>query len=412
MRGIRLVFLMAVATNRLFLIDWPKTRSAPFPLTTVLWPAAIDWRYDDSMLSSPAFSSSPSHHVRQLDFEQDEGYVYVSDRHMSSSGDDFDNAKKERLPFSVSDTDIPALFGSGSGSPAVIRVANRQPRSALLNLTSNPSVHQSLSGLQRTDNDAAALERRLMRVLFRASPTVDTAMRARVPTRPYVSVHARSGDDVGEAGISRLQHVAQHHEQTAQRMLRCVRNLHWYLTRKTRRRLERRREIGKGNLTVGHDEMSVEQVDVFVAADSQKFKQAFMDAAAAAAVNVDGSNAKGRSDDEEQLLGQLPVHVYTDGGRVVHVDRPNQVGASGSSGELQLLGQDQQERQQLSEEALCKGFVDVFADLFGLANAHGMAYLHSGFPVSALALSTINRWKELEVTPPYAPDECTIVKRS
>lgn len=44
MRGIRLLFLLAVASTRIFLIDWPTHGSNLYPLEVAFVPSNIDWR--------------------------------------------------------------------------------------------------------------------------------------------------------------------------------------------------------------------------------------------------------------------------------------------------------------------------------------------------------------------------------
>lgn len=253
MRGIRLMFLMAVATRRLFFISWPRTATGPFSLTAVLLPVAIDWRLPKKMLQT--YQALPTAAMSFSETYLEAVWTIGNDRKHSNISIDFNK------------TDFAELMRPSK----VILASNRVRRYLLITLTGNMYARSTLKGLQRAHNDLATLEQRVTRLLFRPTPTVQTAVAARTFANgvPYAAVHARTGDDTKETNLTRLRYVSSHLSEAAQRLLSCALSLHKDASRR-----------------------------IYLAADSRRFKLIFID-----------------------LARQHGIEVRTDLRPVLHVDR-------------------------------------------------------------------------------------------
>lgn len=189
LRGIRSSFLVAVATQRVFLIDWPRGTALPFPLSAGMQPAHLDWRPPPGLAGTRFLWASSGSRVEHAG-------PNITSRALDIARDDLAAA-------------LPAR---------VVRMSNRLPRVSLLALARNPHAHQlrALSGVPLRQ-----LEHMLTTALFRASALVETAVRVRVFRQPFVAVHARTGLDVGEWDDRRHAAVQKNLQEYTQALFNC-----------------------------------------------------------------------------------------------------------------------------------------------------------------------------------------------
>ena len=123
MRGIRFVFLLAVPTKRLFFIDWPQRSQSPFPLTLVLLPVMLDWRYTAITIykvrKNPNITS-----IKAIPFKKNPKRMeYV--------------AGTEVYNISASEKNFETLWNEFN----VVYFTNRISRSSIYYLSDNTSIH-------------------------------------------------------------------------------------------------------------------------------------------------------------------------------------------------------------------------------------------------------------------------------
>lgn len=305
------MFLLSVATKRLFFIDWPRRLESPYPLTLALLPSFIDWRVPLATLKNVmANPSIVSLNARTKRLNRKAEFV------------------KGTTPFKIfaNTTDFKLLWNDVH----VVYITNRMPRSSLHLLGDNPSVN--LQALDRGHIPLARLEQTIMKLLFRPSLAVQRLAERRAPfeKREYIAAHARTGVDVGEGRGPRLGYISSHLKSAAQRLWKCARDIQ-------------------------EDELNVR---IFLASDSVELKRYFIEAAA--------------NDSEREVL------VKTEFRKPLHIDRKGSMNKV-TSGRRTAMNDGE------GTEELCVAFLDVFADIFALANAKSFVYYHSGFAATAVS---------------------------
>lgn len=239
LRGINVLFLLALGSKRALFIDLPQGRHSPFALTAALRPAAIDWtlpRCNDLMdvphlnwhnLASSALAPLP------------DGSLF----HMVK--DDLESHLRQYPLVAVAVNSGVKTFGD------LLRRFNHDGR--FLDL--HPDV---LSGMHVLRAFALAL--------FKPSDAVVERLHGVLPhgflRHGFVGVHARTGEDVSEMHNPRFQHLSNA-THVAAALLRCARLAD---TRGTQR--------------------------VFLASDAQSLKREFMRLARARHVQVALVSAK------------------------------------------------------------------------------------------------------------------------
>lgn len=228
LRAIRITFLLAVMTRRVFLIDWPTSLDAPFDLTVALRPAAVDWTLPRNLSAA----------LRARGVSADR-FLWYAARSSSVVAHAARDLRAQQLD--VATDDLRAPFHAS----AVARMSNRLPRGALLLVARNPHAARGLRAFNLT-----ALERVVTRVLFVPAAVTRRAARARgfARDKPFVGVHARTGLDVFEDTDRRHAAVINDLQGVAARLLRCA---------------------------MRH--MRQDQARIFLAADSTRFKRIFAD---------------------------------------------------------------------------------------------------------------------------------------
>lgn len=232
-RGLNLIFLIAVASKRVLFIDFPSAEYNLFDFTTALLPGAIDWRlpkcnsFKDApflnwyLLKRPQFASTPDGNALDL----------ISD-----------NVPRKLKPY-------PNLsISSNSLLTVTVGLIHRLNKEGEL-------LQLSPSKIKPRD-----LFRIISRTMFVPSEAVANRVRKALPSRfsevGYVAIHARIGEDVEENKIARFSQFTNYSEISSA-LLRCA--------------------ITSNNGT---------SRPVFLASDSQSLKTAFMDVAREQGVEV------------------------------------------------------------------------------------------------------------------------------
>lgn len=220
MRGMISSMVLAMMTKRMFLIDWPNR---PFPIEDAISNAVIDWTLPKS-LNYSSWPTANDHSWPLLRWEKCHPVLTcIKDSSMEYSTDQRINGKPiipKHLNFSESRTyiildEVPHfVIHSRSLNSYRGRLLHR-PEWALLFHDFKPGKYSPFQ-----------INRILMKSLFRPSKTVQDTIEKIIPVetrkRGYVSIHARTGHDVGERSIRRFTSLPSEPEILAQRILYCA----------------------------------------------------------------------------------------------------------------------------------------------------------------------------------------------
>lgn len=251
LRGLQFAYFLAVLTGRLFLVDWPKN---PFALEYALEPSLIDWRMPFNM-SENGWYELP-------------WYKCISPRPCTENGL---MPNSSHLPFlNQSDSDIDILFDDIANRLlpySNVSVSTRMRPDEILKLMKNKHVLRKYPELESYSDE---MQRFLLSSLFKPSRYVESSIRQIIPRKVlrngYISVHARTGFDVGEGHSRRFRAMNSNISMHAENMLKCSLNLMKFP----------RPLLGTRN--------------IFLAADSLPFKKTFIDQAKNYNLKVFSSN--------------------------------------------------------------------------------------------------------------------------
>lgn len=225
LRGIDSLFLMAVFTKRLFLIDVRQGVNDRLPLTLAIVPALIDWTLPD------AFDPVRSSGTYALDWHN------VGDPHalpaVSADG---------AGTFDPYEDGAHAAFG-GHGFVSVACNVGRNVFSAIRtgeyskNRTDSRqsfTTFRSMPDLNPAVLSDLSLARAFAHILYRPSDAIAPAIRRvlnvvapkparpRERARPFVAVHVRTGEQMGESHVSRFSRMGDR-ERVSRALFSCVR---------------------------------------------------------------------------------------------------------------------------------------------------------------------------------------------
>lgn len=328
MRGIRFMFLLAMSTNRLFFIDWPIRAASPYPLTAALLPAWVDWRVPVKALKHLERRSSNVNSVNIVSGEN----MRRRGRKKKKSGGHRRRAshRNETEIVSISPNGTDFINDSPWKEADVIYITNRMSRSALHDLCENPILqHTLVSSLKRSILPLVRLERILMHVLFAPTAVVSSLAAARSPP-----INQDGGYIAAHArtGVDLGEGKGPRLGYIASHLKEAAQRLY--------------------RCTRDIQQNSLSQQRVFLASDSHELKEHFI--------------ALARNED---------VDVFTEERRPLHIDR---------EGTMRNVNRD-------SGHNMCLAFLDVFADIFALAQADAFVYFHSGFAATAESFGKLHR---------------------
>lgn len=195
-RGFQFALLLAILMKRLFLLDSPQSVHNPFELQTALRPASIDWRPPRRI----AYTSSIHLNWRTRDFSQ---LPLPFGNMLNLSTGDF-ITELARFP----DVAIAETF------------RYEAHRAAL----ANPLLGGRFPDLQGEAIAHPDLLRMLTKMLFRyRESVVQQAASIGLNTRmPYIAVHARTGEEVGESENKRFAYLKQGKDLLLHDLMNCT----------------------------------------------------------------------------------------------------------------------------------------------------------------------------------------------
>lgn len=223
-RGIQVALMVAIVTKRLFFLEWPDE---PYPLLDAIVPSAFDWRFPSSLSHAewPLLNWFLCPRIKQLRAKCRPPRDLIP--------------KEESLPgvnYSVEfmDTFINASTDDLRGNLAPwsdIAIACRIPASVIEKFVTNPFISPTILDLHPSQTSSVTLRRLLLKILFRPSPAVQSVINSLLPpsfvNAGYVSVHARTGLDYGEAKQDpRFLLFKTNFEEAVDDLMACAKRMH------------------------------------------------------------------------------------------------------------------------------------------------------------------------------------------
>lgn len=379
-RGIVSALALAVLTRRVLLVEWPRN---PFPITHVLSPAVIDWRVPVHVATALGLDVDVANRdggeAMQMNEMGEE--LGVLDHHIllrkivwakcparfTCNYDDalrshpghtglVTAAKSVTVNTTQSNETWPGVMDAvddilvGVLSNAKVALVVIRSRVNFVKAVLSRPEWRLMSRRNQTETDdqeqwtsALKVKRYMLRSLFMPSPVTSAVLRTVAPSGRYVAVHARTGEDVGEAKWGRFHSMRGTRSRDGgdyaivARMLRCAQEVGVRL-----------RAVGTDN---GEDRQRRGVVDVFVASDSLALKRAFL--------KRNGTGAR----------------VFCQMVKAAHV--AHEVRVDGERKELRDLVKDPGWME----------FVGTFVELFTMAGASTIVATRSGFSRVAFLMS-------------------------
>lgn len=380
LRGIVSALALAVLTKRVLLVEWPRN---PFPITHVLSPSAIDWRVPVHVATALGLGVDVANRdggeLMQADkMREDFG---VLDHHIllhklvwakcpARFTCNYDAALKSHPGHMGLETAAKSVTVNATQSeetwPGVMDAVDdsivhalNNARVALVVIRSRVNFIKAvcsrpewrlMSRRSRTDTSDQGqwtstfkVKRYMLRSLFMPSPVTSAVLHAVAPRGQYVAVHARTGEDVGEAKWGRFHNMRRKRSRdggdykVADHMLRCAQKAGV--------------RLGALGTDIGENKQRKGLVDVFVASDSLALKRTFL------------------------KRGGTGTRVFCQMVKAAHVAH-----------EVRVDG-ERKELRDLVRDAGWMGFVGTFVELFAMTGASTIVATRSGFSRVAFVMS-------------------------
>lgn len=209
MRGVYYTFLLAIATQRIFFLEWSPI---PFDITSAMIPASIDWRVPDIL---PPVSEWPTMYWWQC-------RVAPTCPESESGPSDL-----RSMPLPNNSGEINLLtdnIASRLAEYPLLSLLTRFNSKATYYLLKNPFLKEMFKPLSVGKHYVFA-ERESMRSLFR--PSIETRYRmAQVSfgvNERYLAAHVRTGEETFEDGLDRFRDFSSSSPQAiGARIIRCT----------------------------------------------------------------------------------------------------------------------------------------------------------------------------------------------
>lgn len=200
-RAIELIFLLAILSKRLFLIDWPAGPHSLVPLDTVFHPGSIDWRKPLEVRYSSTFEAL------NWSFKGNASRLPLNE--------------EKNLYFDLLSQD----FGEVMKAHKNIAVSSNAPHVFIFKLLKNEKLLKRCPDLGPDRIAVPILLRSLIRTLFSPTDLVKSVANQAAFSKDYdyVSVHARIGEDTQEADRPRFNNLVTNMEAVASGLLSCAR---------------------------------------------------------------------------------------------------------------------------------------------------------------------------------------------
>lgn len=219
MRGIITSLALSMMTNRVFLLEWPDN---PYPFLHAVSPAALDWRLPEHIRNDTLrWGIARDKKYPMMEWLQcPESYV-CSHRKFERSVKEFSTIVPRVMDL---EEDHTFVYLRRIGNYIIHSVATYS-----FNLYRRPewSTRFSDDAFRGPTTSVLAMNRYLLRALFRPSPFIESILNSFIFPEAihqgYVAIHARTGEDVGEADRVRFKKLHDtRHSTVAKNFLRCA----------------------------------------------------------------------------------------------------------------------------------------------------------------------------------------------
>lgn len=261
LRGLRVAYLLALATRRVLFVDLPNVGGYAFEVG--MGPALVDWRLPQRLRDEHAARPMPL-----LD------WWHCREAHRECIGvGHFPNMTTLPGPDNVG-VDFDMLHDDVAEKLASYPVVALSTRNQFMfrAFEENSFLNRTLSGvpaIARGSVGSAAFHRGMLASLFSPTKLVfdairDVGLSLAGGSPPVYAVHARLGEDFGEGDEERFQYYNSHQAAFAKELLRCV-------------------ILAAKNDSSSYDGKSA--LRIYISSDSQRFKRVFAAEAAKAQVS-------------------------------------------------------------------------------------------------------------------------------
>lgn len=204
-RGIQFSFLLAVATRRLFLIDWPPH---PFPLYEALLPVSLNW-----------LSPIPlNHSYPLLDWFACEKRKKCTENGHMPNPIDLPNVDHVSGDIDLSTDDVPSILKSYQN----LVISTRFRPATMRLFQTNKFLNSVLPGVFEK-GELIALQRLIIQSLFRPTRQVLQSLPKQMNEQAsFYGMHVRVGTDLGETKGPRFIFANNNERLVAKRLIDCL----------------------------------------------------------------------------------------------------------------------------------------------------------------------------------------------
>lgn len=217
LRGISSSLVLAMMTNRLFLLEWPDQ---PFPFLEAVIPSQIDWTVPD-VLNYSTWPTSNDHKWPLFRWESCPlGYTCIGNTMNSSSLNNSKPMIHKHLNLSESET-----YGVLRTVPNFV-LHSRSLNSFRNRLIARPEWTNVFEDFTMVHMSQFSVNRFLIKSLFQPSTRVLSILHDIIPDEArrqgYISIHVRTGEDVGEQSLQRFAGFQKDRNELGMRFLSCA----------------------------------------------------------------------------------------------------------------------------------------------------------------------------------------------
>lgn len=217
-RGICSSLVLAMMTDRLFLLDWPNQ---PFPIIDAVIPSKIDWTLPKGL----DYSSWPTANDEHWPFFQWErcpiGYICIG----NGKGDGSLKTGSKLVMNTNLNLSHSETYELLKNLPNFV-IHSRSLNSFRNRLIARPEWKKSFHDFSMPQMSQFNVNRFLLKSLFQPSPMVASLLDNLIPdklhTHGYISIHARTGEDVGEQALHRFFGLQMNRSVLGERFLNCA----------------------------------------------------------------------------------------------------------------------------------------------------------------------------------------------
>lgn len=349
MRGLQFAFLLAIATKRVLLIDWP---TKPFPLQTVVSPARVDWTMLNNYKSPHKTNLYLDWYscIKSLPCGSPTSHRFPHFNHLPMRNASFPLANLSSTDIAPPSVDISKDDLRQIWLPyKVIRLTERLVPPAIQALQRNEHLKPYLGALEHYS--LLDIQRLMTQTLFAPSKSVHHRMRKFFLTnKPYIGLHLRSGEDFNEID-HRFDIIKKNEKRTVINMLKCITAL-------------------VSNKSAPFDQFSGKPLHVYIASDSKNLKSLF-----------------------RKYGKQFKVRVHMMSQKTMHIEKTRRKDFNSNNAQLRT-------------------FRNVFVDIFMLSGGSVLLGTGSGFSNTSWAFSDSTDYFRIPVDEREESEGCKLSRIS